>query len=66
MSDAIGAALEKFEHKARARGCRQDKHGRLEIMGHARGYVMVRRSGAMPFVMTVKEWLALPEWKPDA
>ncbi len=34
--------------------------GRLRYMAHAKGYVMVRRPGCIPFVMDEKDWLALP------
>jgi hypothetical protein len=29
-------------------------------MTHANGYVMARRPGRTPYVMTEKEWLAIP------
>lgn len=35
-------------------------HGPVRLMGEAEGYCMVRRPGAMPFVISLKEWLALP------
>lgn len=35
----------------------------LRLMAYADGYCMVRSHGAAPFVMSLKEWLALPtEW----
>lgn len=34
--------------------------GRVKYMTHAKGYVMVRKPGAVPFVLSQKEWLALP------
>jgi hypothetical protein len=37
-----------------------DKLNVLRLMARASGYVMVRRSGAKPFVLSEKDWLALP------
>jgi len=40
---------------------RHDDLGRLRLMASAEGYVMVRRPGALPFLMTVKEWADLSD-----
>lgn len=34
--------------------------GRIKLMAYADNYVMVRYGGAMPFVLSLDEWLALP------
>lgn len=35
----------------------------LTLIAYADGYCMVRKKGAMPFVMSLKEWLSLSsEW----
>lgn len=39
---------------------RRDGHGPLRIMASAEKYVMVRRPGCIPFVMTLAKWDALP------
>jgi hypothetical protein len=39
---------------------RYDETGKLRMIASSEGYVMVRRSGARPFVMDGKAWLALP------
>ena len=44
-----------YEHKVR-----YDAIGKLRMIACAEGYVMVRRTGEMPFVMDGKEWMALP------
>jgi hypothetical protein len=36
---------------------------RLVYLAHGKGYVMCRRPGAMPFVVTEKLWLSFPPWK---
>ena len=35
---------------------------RLRLMARSGGYVMVRPKGAMPMVLTEKEWAKLPLW----
>lgn len=35
---------------------RKDRHGIIRSMAAAEGYVMVRRPGCMPFVLSGKEW----------
>lgn len=35
-------------------------HTRMRLMARAKGYIMVRKPGAMPFVLTEKEWAAMP------
>ena len=39
--------------------------GRLTYMVHAKGYVMVRRPGRIPFVITEKLWLSFPVFDPE-
>lgn len=39
--------------------------GRLTYMVHAKGYVMVRRPGRMPFVIAEKLWLSFPLFDPE-
>jgi len=39
---------------------RHDTTGPIRCMADAQAYVMVRRPGAMPFVMTKPDWVALP------
>lgn len=39
---------------------KKDRHGELRLMAAAKGYVMVRRPGCMPFVMSGKEWDRMP------
>lgn len=34
-----------------------DEHGEIRVMAVADGYVMVRRPGCLPFVLSVKEFL---------
>lgn len=36
------------------------RDGPIRAMACANGYVMARRPHCVPFVMSVKEWLALP------
>lgn len=38
--------------------------GPIKAMACADGYVMCRRPGCIPFVLTVKEWDRLPPAKP--
>jgi len=40
---------------------KRDDRGPLRMLVCSEGYAMVRRPGAMVFVMTVKEWLALDD-----
>ena len=35
---------------------------RITYLAHAKGYVMCRHPGCMPFVITEKEWLSFPLW----
>lgn len=39
-------------------------HGPIRLMAEAEGHCMVRRPGCVPFVITSKEWLALPSEEP--
>lgn len=48
---------------------RWDEHGEMRLMAEKDGYVMARRPGYAPFVVSVKEWNALsaePIPKPPA
>ena len=36
---------------------------KLTYMAHANRYVMVRRPGCIPFVITERQWLAFPLWE---
>lgn len=36
---------------------------KITYMAHAKGYVMVRRPGCTPFVISEKQWLEFPIWK---
>lgn len=40
----------------------RDHNGRITYMAHAKGHVMTRRPGCIPFVLTEKEWWSLPMW----
>ena len=35
---------------------------KIKYLAHAKGYVMARRPGCMPFVITEKQWLEMPLW----
>lgn len=39
--------------------------GPVKLMARADGYVMVRRAGCMPFVLSEGEWSALPRMEPE-
>ena len=39
--------------------------GQLKPMAFADGYVMARRPGCIPFVMTEREWQKLPEFEKE-
>lgn len=39
---------------------RADQFGRITLMAEAGGYCMVRRLGAVPFVMSAKDFRELP------
>jgi len=41
---------------------RDDGRGELRWMAQAAGWVMVRRPGAIPFTMQLREWEALPSY----
>lgn len=47
------------EMKAGQRNLRHDQHGDIKFMAEADGYVMCRRPGCMPFVLSKKSWEAL-------
>lgn len=36
--------------------------GPVRFMTRSGGYVMARRPGCVPFVLSEKEWMALPDW----
>lgn len=36
---------------------------KIKYLAHAKGYVMARRPGCSPFVLTEKQWLELPFWE---
>ena len=40
---------------------------KITYLANAKGYVMTRRPGCSPFVITEKQWLAFPLWadQPD-
>lgn len=38
-----------------------DRHGRIRFMVRSGGYVMCRRPGAAPFVLSEKHWRKLPK-----
>lgn len=40
---------------------RQDGHGVFRAMAAAEGYVMVRRTGCIPFVIRERDWLQMRE-----
>ncbi len=40
--------------------CRYDEIGKLRMIACAEGYVMVCRSGCMPFVLDGKVWNSMP------
>lgn len=41
--------------------------GRVTYIAHGRGYVMIRRPGCVPFVVTEDDWRSRPLWnKPPA
>lgn len=44
----------------------QGDGGRVRLMVRSGGYVMVRRPGAMPFVLTEKEWARMPLFAPSS
>ena len=38
---------------------REDRYGKLRLMTFAEGYVMARRKGGKPFVVTIDEWVEI-------
>lgn len=38
---------------------REDQYGSMRIMAIAEGYVMARRKGNAPFVVTIDEWVEI-------
>lgn len=52
--------MPKRANKAKKPGnVRFDKGGPIRCMANAEGYVMVRRPGCAPFVLSCKEWAQL-------
>jgi hypothetical protein len=49
----------------RTEHCR-DSRGLLRLMAEADGYIVVRRSGEVPFVLRASDWQALPVEEPAA
>lgn len=45
---------------------RTDKHGVIVSMAAAKGFVMVRRPGCIPFVLSGREWAMLPYAPPTS
>lgn len=45
---------------------RQWKHGPVRLVGPKEPYVMVRRPGAAPMVITKREWDAMPIVAPES
>lgn len=39
---------------------RIDEYGIIKVIARSGGYIMARRPGLMPFVLTEKEWNKLP------
>lgn len=60
------ASAPKFDTRDRVRQPCHIQQGRVRYLAHAKGYVMARRPACMPFVVTEKEWLALPLLNGDA
>lgn len=38
---------------------REDRYGPLRLMAIAEGYVMARRKGCAPFVVSIDEWVEI-------
>lgn len=38
---------------------REDRYGKFRLMAVAEGYVMARRHGCPPFVVSIDEWVAI-------
>lgn len=51
---------DKFDGRKRTYRRLDPEGGRLRFMARSGGYVMVRRPRCHPFVLTEKEWGALP------
>lgn len=49
-----------FDGKKWTHRRRDPEGGRIRYMARSGGYVMVRKSRMMPFVLTEKEWAKLP------
>ena len=45
---------------------REDKYGPFRLMTVSEGYVMARRKGAPPFVVTIDEWVEIGRGNPQA
>ena len=59
-------ASERAAWDARIGERRFDELGEFRLMAHADGYLMVRRKGAVPFVMASVEWPQLGLTPADA
>lgn len=46
---------------------RYDRHGRIRLVARAEGYVMARRPGCAPFVLTERKWDSMDRepWSPE-
>jgi len=42
---------------------REDRYGSFRLMAVVEGYVMARRKGSTPFVVTIEEWIEIDERK---
>lgn len=40
---------------------RSDEYGPMRLMAYAEGYVMARRKGGAPFIVSAKEWREIGE-----
>lgn len=45
-------------------GC--GRSSRTTYMAHAKGWVLVRHPGCIPFAVTEREWRSFPYWEPLA
>ena len=44
-------------------GTGEPRWSRVTYLAHAKGYVMARRPGRTPFVVTSEQWLDFPLWE---
>ena len=45
---------------------REDEYGSFRLMAVSEGYVMARRKGCTPVVMTIDEWVEIGRGHPQA